>query len=65
VLSSDPEDFDAGLVVALQQPEQLPGDDAAQTPLGVASALALRVIRDAVRWRCREEQPDIWSGKEP
>jgi hypothetical protein len=41
VLSSRPEYIDAGLVVALQQPEQLAGDDAAQAPLGVASGLAL------------------------
>ena len=41
MLSSRPEYFDAGLVVALQQPEQLAGDDAAQAPLGVASGLSL------------------------
>jgi hypothetical protein len=41
VLSSRSEDFDAGSVVALQQPEQLAGDDAPQAPLGVAAALAL------------------------
>jgi hypothetical protein len=41
VVSSRSEYFDAGLVVALQQPEQLAGDDAAQTPLGVPAALAL------------------------
>jgi hypothetical protein len=41
VLSSGAEDFDAGLVVALQQPVQLAGDDAAEAPLGVAAALAL------------------------
>jgi hypothetical protein len=41
VLSSRAEDLDAGLVVALQQPEQLAGDDASQAPLGIAVALAL------------------------
>ena len=34
------EDFDAGLVVALQQPVQLAGDDTPQAPLGVTAALA-------------------------
>jgi hypothetical protein len=41
VLSSGSGDFDAGLAVALEQPEQLPGDDASEAPLGVAAALAL------------------------
>jgi hypothetical protein len=41
VLSSCSEDFDAGLVVAFEQSEQLAGDGASQAPFGVASALAL------------------------
>jgi hypothetical protein len=41
VLSSRPEDLDAGVVVAFQQPEQLAGDDAPQAAFGVAPALAL------------------------
>jgi hypothetical protein len=41
VLSSRPEDLDAGSVVAFQQLEQLPGDDASEAPRGVAAALAL------------------------
>jgi hypothetical protein len=41
VLSSCPEDFDAGSVVAFQQSEQLAGEDAPEAPLGVAAALAL------------------------
>ena len=40
MLSSRPEDLDAGLVVAFQEPVQLAGDDASQAPLGVTSALA-------------------------
>jgi len=40
VLSSRPEYFDAGLVVAFEQPVELAGDDAAQAPLGVAPGLA-------------------------
>jgi hypothetical protein len=35
------EDLDAGLVVALPQPEQLASDNAPEAPLGVAAALAL------------------------
>jgi hypothetical protein len=41
VLSSRYEDLDAGLVVAFQEPEQLPGDDPLQAPLDVSRALAL------------------------
>src|SRR6266508_6533069 len=41
VLSSRHEDLDAGLVVALQQSEQLPGDDPLQAALDVSRALAL------------------------
>jgi len=52
VLSSRPEDFGAGLVVALQQPEQLPGDDESQAPLGVAAALASRPRRVTARHNC-------------
>jgi hypothetical protein len=40
-VSSDAEDLDAWLVVALQQSEQLAGDDTPEAPLGVASARAL------------------------
>jgi hypothetical protein len=54
VLSSCPEDFDSGLVVAFQQPEQLAGDDALEAPLGVAAALAFGGARAEVRARfCR------------
>jgi hypothetical protein len=45
VLSSGPEDFDAWLVVAFQQPEQLASDDAAQAPLDVARLLPSAVRR--------------------
>ena len=41
MLSSCPKDFDAGLVVAFQQPEQLAGGGAPRAPLGVTPALAL------------------------
>ncbi len=41
MLSSCPEDFDAGSVVAFEQPEQLAGDDASQASFGVAAAVAL------------------------
>jgi hypothetical protein len=40
-VSSDAEDLDAWLVVALQESEQLPGDHASQTPFDVAAAVAL------------------------
>jgi hypothetical protein len=40
-LSTCPEDLDAGLVVALQQPVQLAGDDTPEASLGVAAALPL------------------------
>jgi hypothetical protein len=40
-VSSDAEDLDPWLVVALQESEQLPGDHASQTPFDVAAALAL------------------------
>ena len=33
-----PGGFDAGLIVAFEQSEQLASDDAAQAPLGVAAA---------------------------
>jgi hypothetical protein len=41
VLSSRHEHLDAGLVVALQESEQLPGDDPFQAALDVSRALAL------------------------
>ncbi len=41
MLSSRSEDFDAGLVVALEEPEQLAGDDASEAAFGVAAGLAL------------------------
>jgi hypothetical protein len=40
VLSSRLEDFDAWVVVAFQESEQLAGDDAPEAALGVAPALA-------------------------
>jgi len=42
VLSSRPEDLDAGLVVALQESEQLPGGDPLQAAFDIPRALALR-----------------------
>ena len=39
MLSTCPEDLDAGLVIALQQPVQLAGDDTPQAPFGVTAAL--------------------------
>ena len=41
MLSTCPEDLDAGLVVAFQQPVQLASEVAPEAPLGVAGALAL------------------------
>jgi hypothetical protein len=41
VLSSCSEDFDAWLVIALEQSEQLPGDAGSQAAFGVAWALVL------------------------
>ena len=41
MLSSRSQDLDAGLVVALQEPEQLPGDDPLEAALDVSRALAL------------------------
>jgi hypothetical protein len=41
VLSTCPEEFGAGVVVAFQESEQLAGDDALEAALGVAAALAL------------------------
>ena len=41
MLSSSLEDLDAGLIVALQEPEQLPGEDPLQAALDIPRALAL------------------------